>query len=104
MRSPGIIAVDPVADPEPGLASGGEGVEIDAFVFQTAPEPLNEDVVHEPPLAVHADADARGAERTREFTAGELGPLVGVKNLGPTMARHRLLERRDAKIGIHAVG
>ena len=41
MRPRSVVIVDPVADPGPGLGAGLEGLEIDAFVLETAPQPLH---------------------------------------------------------------
>lgn len=50
--------VDPFCQASPQFRSGLEGVEIDAFVFQGPPQPLDKDIVHPSPPAIHADANA----------------------------------------------
>jgi hypothetical protein len=54
------------------FAAGLEGVEEDAFVFEAAPQPLDEDVVHPAAAPVHGDADAGVDPRavSREGTQG----------------------------------
>src|SRR3954454_4235978 len=52
-----VIKAEPGADAGLGLGDAGIGVEVDLLVFEAAPQPLNEDVVHVAALAVHADRD-----------------------------------------------
>jgi hypothetical protein len=40
----------------PQLRTGFKGVEIDAFIFERAPQALDEDIVHPAAAPVHADA------------------------------------------------
>src|SRR2546427_13177767 len=58
----------------PALASGdtGIGVEVDLLVFEAAPQPLDEDVVHVAALAIHADGDRVTLQGVGEIVAGEL--------------------------------
>ncbi len=53
-----VIIVDPGADAAAGFASGLECAEEDAFVFEAAPWPLDEDIVHPAAAPVHRDVDA----------------------------------------------
>src|SRR5512136_1693026 len=75
-------------------------LQVDSLVFQGAPESLDEDVVLEPSLAVHADPDVPGLENGGEFLAGKLTPLVGVEDLRGTVFEQGFLERLDAETGI----
>ena len=63
-----------------------EGSEVDALVFDAAPEPFHEDVVMVAALAVHADPDAMLFENACEGLAGELDALIGVEDLRRSMA------------------
>src|SRR5438552_16682702 len=54
----GVVKVQPSANTGLGFGHSRIGMEVDLFVFETAPQPLDEDVVHEPALAVHAYRDA----------------------------------------------
>ncbi len=45
MRAPMVVEGHPVADPLAGLPPAREGMQIDALVFQRAPQPLDKDVV-----------------------------------------------------------
>src|SRR5204863_9017474 len=64
--------------------------------LSTAPQPLDEDVVHAPALAVHADGDPVPLEGAGKVVAGELAALVGIEDLRPAVARESFLERFDA--------
>ena len=75
------------------------GVEVDFFVFEAAPQPLDEDVVHVAALPVHADHDAVPLQGAGEFVAGELAALIGVEDLGSAIPSQRLLERLDTELG-----
>ena len=46
VRASAIVVVDPGTDTAARLAADLESVEEDAFVFEAAPPPINEDVVH----------------------------------------------------------
>ena len=58
VRPLGVVEADPVPDDAPGREAVGDLVQIDRLVFERAPQPLDEDVVHAPAPAVHRDADA----------------------------------------------
>ena len=78
-------------------------MEADLFVFEAAPQSLDEDVVHAAPLAVHADGDIMGLQSAGEAVAGELATLVGIEDLGPAVLRERFLERVDTELGAKRV-
>ena len=104
MRSLLVVEVEPGADPGLGLGHTRIGVEVDLLVFETAPQSLDEDVVHAPALAVHADRDPVVLQSAGEVVTGELATLIGVEDFRPVMPRQRrLIERSDkALIGLHA--
>ena len=52
-----VVEAEPSGDPGLRLGDIRIGVEVDLFVFEAAPQPLDEDVVHAATLAVHADCD-----------------------------------------------
>jgi len=68
-----VIKAEPGADAGLGLGDTGIGVEVDLLVFQAAPQPLDEDVVHVAALAIHADGDRVALQGVGEIVAGELG-------------------------------
>src|SRR5258708_19476795 len=47
-------------------------MQVNLLVFETAPQPLDEDVVHAAPLAIHANRDLVPAQHAGEVVAGEL--------------------------------
>ena len=104
MFSPVVVEVHPAANAVPGLGDAVVGVEVDFFVFVTAPEPFDEHVVDPTAFAVHADLDARIFEHLREVLADELAALVGVEDFGPAVLGQRLVQRRDTKARIQRVG
>src|ERR1700738_2765564 len=90
-----IVKAKPGADAGLGLGDRRIGVEIDFLVFEAAPQPLDEDVVHVAALAVHADRDLVPPQGTGEVVARKLATLVGIENLRPAVARECFLERLD---------
>jgi len=75
MRALGVVLADPSGKPGPQLRAGLERVQKDAFVFQAAPEPLDEHVVHPPAATIHGDAHARVLQDVGETGRGELAAL-----------------------------
>src|SRR6476619_2589915 len=73
-----VIKAEPGADADLGLGDTGIGVEVDLLVFEAAPQPLDEDVVHVAALAIHADGDRVALRGIGEIVAGELAALVGI--------------------------
>ena len=59
MRSTMVVEVFPSADAGPRFAAVGVGFQIDLLIFDRAPQPLDEDVVHEAAASVHRDRDPR---------------------------------------------
>ena len=53
-----VVKVQPRPNARLGFGDRSVGVQVYVFVFQASPQPLDEDVVHAPALAVHADLDA----------------------------------------------
>src|SRR6516165_9797611 len=100
----GVVKVQPGANTGLGFVNSRISMEVDLFVFEAAPQPLDKDVVHAPALAIHADHDPVPFQGAGKVVAGELAPLVGIEDFRPAMARERFLERLDAKIGVERVG
>jgi hypothetical protein len=68
----GVVISDPTTDPCSCLTASLEGIEVDAFVFQRAPQPLDKDVVHPAATTIHRDADVGTLQGVGEGKAGEL--------------------------------
>ncbi len=79
------------------------GVQLDLFVVDCFPWPLDENVVPPAALAVHADADVMRLEQAGELEAGELAALIRVENLGPPVAGDGFFDRLDTGIRRHVV-
>ena len=94
MGSIGVVVADPTTDPCSCLTAGLEGIEVDAFVFQRSPQPLDEDVVHPAATTIHRDTDVGILQGVGEGKAGELRALIRVEDLRLAEARDGLLQRR----------
>ena len=99
-----VVPVEPPGQIFGKLSSGFVSLQIDPLVFQGAPESLDEDVVLEPPLAVHTDLDVPGLEDGGECFTGKLAPLVGVEDLRGAVFEEGFFERLDAEAGVQRVG
>jgi hypothetical protein len=98
-----IVKAKPGTDAGLGLGDRRIGVEVNFLVFEAAPQPLDEDVVHAAALAVHADHDAVVLQGAGEIVAGEVATLVRVENFGLAVLCQRLLQSLDAKVGAERV-
>jgi len=91
MRAFGVVIRQPFPDPGAGLRARFKCVQVDAFIFQGPPQPLDHPVVRCPAvdceainergpatLTIHGDLHPRIFQRPRPFEAGELAvPLPG---------------------------
>ncbi len=57
-------------------------MQVDALVFQGSPQPLDEDIIEEPPLSVHRDAHAGPAQTVCPDEGSELAALIGIHYIG----------------------
>ena len=78
-------------------------MQIDALVFEGSPQPLDEDVVEEPALAVHGNPHTGLPEGVGPGPGRKLAALVGVHDLRRAVPRDRLCQRIDAGLGIESV-
>ncbi len=53
-------------------------VKIDFLVFETAPKPFGENVVHSPSFPIHADADLFGFQQFDVLWTGKMAALIAV--------------------------
>ncbi len=53
-------------------------MQIDLLILERAPQPFGEDIVDEPPAAIHADLSTDLPEPLAKERAGELTALVGI--------------------------
>ena len=80
-----------------------EGREVDALVFDAAPEPFHEDVVMVAAFAVHADPDIMILEHACKGFTGELGTLIGVEDFRRSVALYGRLQGINAEVRVHGV-
>jgi hypothetical protein len=84
--------------PAPRLAAIGVGFQMHLFILDRAPQPFDENVVHETAASVHRNRDAGRRELACESLGGESGALIGVEDPRLSEAKHRLLQRRGAEL------
>ena len=78
-------------------------MQIDAFVFQSAPQPLDEDVVEEPAFPIHRDPHPGQPQPIRPGEGRELGSLIRVHYLRRAELVDGLVQRFDAEVGLQRV-
>src|SRR5271156_5598484 len=76
MRPTVVVEVYPSADAGPRFAAVRIGFQVDLLIFDRAPQPLDEDVVHEAAAPVHRDRDPGRLQLSGERNAGELRALI----------------------------
>src|SRR5262245_11923398 len=83
-----------------GLRRGFVITDVDVFVFDASPEPLNEDVVQRPASPIHTDGDLALFENPGERATGELRTLIRVEDL---RLRHlqRSVQRAHTELAFH---
>src|ERR1700683_1309619 len=101
MRALSIVEVEIAAQRRASFRDRVVGFEIYLLVFYGFPEPLDENIVAPGAPAVHADGDPVREQDAGERLAGELTALVGVENFRFAMFADSLLQRLDAKAGLH---
>src|SRR5258708_36116571 len=103
MRATGIVEYHPFADAGPCVMAARICFEMYLLVFERAPDPLDENVVHPATAPVHSDADAGGLEPARLGRAGELRALVGAEYLWLRVTYQRLVGGLQAQGRIHRI-
>ena len=71
--------------------SSAVGAQIDLFIFDNAPEPLDKHIVHSTSLAVHADLDFNRIQYTGEVIIGYLDAFVRSGDLRGNIVTYRFL-------------
>ena len=103
VRAPKIVKGDPGTDAGPRLAAIGVGFQMHFFVLNRAPQPFDENVVHEAAASVHRNLDAGRHKLAGESLGGERGALIGIENPRLSEPKQRLLKRRRAEARIVGV-
>src|SRR5271170_1063617 len=101
MRALSIVEVEIAAQRRASFRDRVVGFELYLLVFYGFPEPLDENIVAPGAPAVHADGDPVREQDAGERLAGELAALVGIENFRFAMFADGLLQRLDAKAGLH---
>lgn len=103
MRALVVVEGHPFPDRRFRLRSGLPGMQVNALVFQGAPQPLDEDVVEETALPIHRYAHVRSAEPIGPDEGCELRSLVGVHDLGRPELVDGLIQRFDTEVSLQGV-
>jgi hypothetical protein len=96
-----IVKGHPRTYVSPRLAAVGVSFQMYFFIFDRAPQPFDENVIHEPAASVHRNRDASGF--AGEGGAGELRALIGVEYSRLPVSEQSLLKRFDAKAAVDRV-
>ena len=78
-------------------------MQVDALVFQGAPQPRYEDIVEEPAFPIHRDPHPGTPKPIRPREGRELGSLICVHDLGRAELMNGLVQRFDAEVGLQGV-
>ena len=78
----GIVIADPTSQPGAQFRAIVECMQVDTFIFQAAPEPLDEHVIHPSAPAVHGNTHARVPQNAGKAGRNKLAPLIGVEDFG----------------------
>lgn len=78
-------------------------MQIDAFIFQRPPQPLDEDVVEQPTLPIHRDPHARPAQSIPPSEGRELRSLIGIHDFGRAELVDGLIQGLDAEVRLQRV-
>jgi hypothetical protein len=80
MKPLAVVEVEVFVQALDGLGDTFVVVQIDLFIFDAAPESLDEDVVQGATASVHTDGDLSLFENTGESAARELNPLIRIED------------------------
>ena len=78
-------------------------MQVNGFVFQTSPEPLNENIILASSFSIHTDLHLMTSQYIQKFFAGELAPLIGVKDLRYSIAFKGLLHNPTTPNRTHGI-
>ena len=90
---------------QPSLESGYRFIvlDVEVFIFDTAPEALDEDIVEDSALSIHTDTDVSVFQGRGEGQGGELSALIGVEDLRGSLPEGHL-ESLKAEVSLQRVG
>lgn len=78
-------------------------MQVDTFVFQAPPEPLDEDIIEEPAPTIHPTAHAGATQRICPDNECELAPLFDVHYLWRAETVDSRIQSLDTKAGFQGV-
>ena len=102
IRSLMVVEPGPLLYACPGLRHRFVGLEIDLLVLQTAPQPLDEDIIHPTSFPIHADADAGRFQCTGKLLTGELRALIGIEDLRRPVNLNGFIQGLQTEGTVHA--
>ena len=76
--------------------------QVDILVLDTAPEPLDEDIIQSPIPTVHADQDLTRLQPAGELMAGKLAALIRVENTRLGLSQG-LVDHFDAEYRVQSI-
>ena len=103
MRSVVIVVINPASDVLTGFPAAGYSNQIDAFIFEAAPQTFDKDVIHPAALAIHRDTNASSLQCAGPLEADELAPLICVEDIRLALTVHGFLKGFNAESGVHTV-
>jgi hypothetical protein len=78
-------------------------VQIDAFILQGSPKPLNHAAVNPAPFTIDANLDFASVSTPIKAATCKLAALIGVENLWRAVFGQRLFQGLDTEVRVHAV-
>lgn len=99
-----VVEVEVSAQARPCLRHAVVCPQVNFFVLDRTPQPLDAHIVHPASLAIHADACPRALPRIREPLARELASLIGVEDLRRAKVGQRFLQGFYTEIRGHGIG
>ena len=83
MQPLGVVEHEVVGQSLARLTNRFVGVEIDFFIFDRPPQPLDENVIENPAAAVHRYPNPLGLKSPGKIQTRELSALVAVEDFRP---------------------
>ena len=77
----GVIVVDPPSQAGTCLATGLEGIHVNALILQRPPQSLNENIVHPAAATIHLNLNTGRDQHLGEPQTGELAALIRIEDL-----------------------
>ena len=95
-----VVQLDVFANGTPGMADRLVGLQVDLFVLDAAPYPLDEHVIAPASLAVHRQPDAPAQYGRGERARRELAALIGVHKVRQPVTSERFFQCLDSVYGL----